>query len=90
MVVLSKITQSERVETALHLGKEAAENNNRAKSNLLAYMSHEIRTPMNGIMSMTELILDTPLTSGRREYPGRFKISVDSFMSVIKNILDSN
>ncbi len=68
--------------------REAAETASRAKSEFLANMSHEIRTPLNGVLGMTELALETAVSSEQREYLETAKNSADSLLTVLNDILD--
>ncbi|MEA3366250.1 MAG: ATP-binding protein, partial [Candidatus Hydrogenedentes bacterium] len=68
--------------------KEAAIQASRAKGQFLANTSHEIRTPINGVIAMTDLLLDTDLTSSQRRYVETIQRSGRALLSLIGDILD--
>ena len=60
----------------------------KSKQQFLSNMSHEIRTPMNAILGFTKVILNTDLSPKQREYLSAIKISGDTLIVLINDILD--
>lgn len=65
-----------------------AEDSVKAKQQFLSNMSHEIRTPMNAIIGFTKVVLKTELTPKQKEYLLAIKMSGDSLIVLINDILD--
>ncbi|HEY6522460.1 MAG TPA: PAS domain S-box protein [Solirubrobacteraceae bacterium] len=82
------ISQRRLMEDELRASREKALEASRLKSEFVANMSHEIRTPLNGVVSMAELLLDTPLNGEQSQYAQVAMTSAEALMRVINDILD--
>ncbi|TMD07033.1 MAG: HAMP domain-containing protein, partial [Chloroflexi bacterium] len=86
--LVQEIAEHKRAKDELERAKLAAEAASRAKGEFLANMSHEIRTPMNGIIGMTDIVLDSKLTTTQRQQLNLLKGSADTLLTLLNDILD--
>ncbi|NBW81648.1 response regulator [bacterium] len=68
--------------------KETAELAVKARSEFFALISHEMRTPMNGVIGMSDLLIQTDLSSEQKEYVDTIRSCGDILLNVINDVLD--
>ncbi|MFN3969628.1 PAS domain S-box protein [Flavobacterium sp.] len=95
VVVARDITEQKKAEQDLIEAKTFAESATikaneavKSKQQFLSNMSHEIRTPLNAIIGFTKVILKTELTDKQKEYLTAIKMSGNSLIVLINDILD--
>ncbi len=77
-------TMIRRLEEAVERARLASE----AKSRFVANMSHEMRTPLNGVIGMSDLLMETRLSSEQRDYARTIQASARTLLSLIDKVLD--
>lgn len=82
------VTASHENETVLRAAKDEAESANRAKNEFLATVSHELRTPLGGILGLSDILLSTTLTEEQRENLELMKVSANTLLMVLNDLLD--
>src|SRR5262249_203363 len=60
----------------------------RTRAAFLANMSHEIRTPLNAVLGLTELVLDTDLSSYQRRSLDMVRSAGETLLSLLNDVLD--
>ncbi|MBU2553009.1 MAG: response regulator [Bacteroidetes bacterium] len=79
---------AEQAKSKAEKATQIAEDAVKAKQQFLSNMSHEIRTPMNAIIGFTKVLLKTELAARQKEYLKAIKLSGDSLIVLINDILD--
>ena len=80
---IAEVAQA-KAETATHSAEEAV----KSKQQFLSNMSHEIRTPMNAVIGFTNVLLKTELNETQNQYMNAIKVSGESLIVLINDILD--
>jgi PAS domain S-box-containing protein len=81
-------TDRKEYERELLRERQRAEQEARAKSDLLSMISHEIRTPLNAIMGIGHLLGATELTAQQQKLVRILRSSSESLLGLINDILD--
>jgi two-component system, sensor histidine kinase len=82
------LDQLRETQKTAEAARESAESALRAKGEFFAVMGHEIRTPLNAVIGMTQILLNTPLSSTPRESAEVIRQGGDALLAVVNDLLD--
>ncbi|MDC9701070.1 MAG: PAS domain-containing sensor histidine kinase [Alphaproteobacteria bacterium] len=92
ILIFHDINRQKKILKELQEDKEIAENENKAKSKLLAKINHEIRTPLNTIIGFAEIIhkqiMGPTNPETYNEYAEGIKISGQHLLKLTDELLD--
>jgi len=81
-------TDRKEYERELLRERQRAEQEAKAKSDLISMISHEIRTPLNAIMGVGHLLGMTELTAQQQKFVRILRSSSENLLGLINDILD--
>jgi signal transduction histidine kinase/ActR/RegA family two-component response regulator len=85
---IENIKEKEVLNLQLQVAVKEANQAAKSKSDFLSIMSHELRTPLNSVLGMTNMFLDDPKGSERKENLEILKFSALTLNSLINDVLD--
>ena len=80
--------QLELLSSNLTIARDEALDASELKSRFVANISHEIRTPISSVISMTELLCESPLNDEQRHCANIIQESSQALLRLINDILD--
>ncbi|MFH1160989.1 MAG: ATP-binding protein [bacterium] len=83
-----EIQERQKIEAALVVAKDKAEESGRLKTSLLNNMSHEFRTPMNAILGFSSLIENDTVDPGFQDMAHRIHSAGSRLMKTLDDILE--
>ena len=86
--VRERTVSLEKSNQEMLVARQQAELSNRAKSEFISNISHELRTPMNGILGMTEVILDSKISTEMRQQMNVIHDASKTLLVLINELLD--
>lgn len=83
-----RIDEQKRMEEALVVARNKAEESDRLKSAFIANMSHEIRTPLNAIIGFTSLLPDVTGNEERAQLIGLIQENNQKLLRIIDDVMN--
>lgn len=88
LVVISDVTERERIITELNRALKKSEENEKLQAAFLSNLSHEIRTPMNGVIGFADILLEGEDNPQKQEYLRIILNSSYQLLSVLSDIIE--
>lgn len=54
----------------------------------ISHLAHEVRTPLSGMLSLTDLLLETPLDEEQADLAGSLRLAGTGLLSLLNSLLD--
>ncbi len=86
--IFRDVTERRRAEEYLRRAKDAAEEANRARRDLVLSISHDLRIPLNAIYGYRDILLETELTTEQRDLLGRIESAAATLLTFVNDLLE--